>query len=202
MQKLKHPATLAALLTFVCVALGVALSWRALSAAAEQAAAVRLKSTQPELKQKGWDFWTIEIENLANELKEERARLAKVADALEQRSARLAAEEKEFGKRRAEIDGLRKKIAERVVEIQTEEAKNLRTLAATYTNLSPRAAVAILRQMDDGAVVKILSFMKADTVGPIFEEMTKAGGEELSRRAAALSDKLRLVNAAKTRGAS
>ena len=82
--------------------------------------------------------------------------------------------------------------------VAADELKNLRTLAQTYTNLSPRGAVAIVRELDDVTVVKILALMKPDVVGAIFEEMSKGGGPEapLARRAAALSEKLRLIKVA------
>jgi hypothetical protein len=56
--------------------------------------------------------------------------------------------------------------------------------------------------MDDGTVVKILSLMKSDSVAPIFEEMSRAAGADPSfaRRAATLSEKLRLVRTARTTG--
>jgi flagellar motility protein MotE (MotC chaperone) len=181
------------------VALGVGLSWRSLQTVLEQAAAAAHAKKEPtELTKKGWDFWTIEIENLSNELKEERVRLRKQADSLDQRAARLAAEEKEFAKLRADMDALRQQIAERVIEISADETKNIRSLAQTYTNLTPRAAVAIIRELDDTTVVKILSVMKPDVVGPIFEEMSKqAGDNSLARRAAVLSEKIRLIRASK-----
>jgi flagellar motility protein MotE (MotC chaperone) len=164
----------------------------------QAAAAAHAKKEPTELTKKGWDFWTIEIENLSNELKEERVRLRKQADSLDQRAARLAAEEKEFAKLRADMDALRQQIAERVIEISADETKNIRTLAQTYTNLTPRAAVAIIRELDDTTVVKILSVMKPDVVGPIFEEMSKQTGDNpLARRAATLSEKLRLMKANK-----
>jgi len=49
--------------------------------------------------------------------------------------------------------------------------------------------------MDDTTVVKILSLMKPDVVGPIFEEManTANGDGTLAQHAAVLSDKLRLM---------
>ncbi|MGH8021181.1 MAG: MotE family protein, partial [Opitutaceae bacterium] len=74
------------------------------------------------------------------------------------------------------------------------EQKNLKTLAATYTTLSPAAALAIFKEMDDETVVKILAFMKPDPVGLILEEMalTKDGEGTLAGRAADISNKLRL----------
>lgn len=104
---------------------------------------------------------------------------------------------------RGEIEGLRKEIAEKVIAIREDEAKNLRSLAQTYSNLTPRAAVAIIRELDDVTAVKILFLMKPDTVGPIFEEMSKTSGTDgspLARRAAILSEKLRLMKAGKSAG--
>ena len=152
-----------------------------------------------EGKEKGWDFWTIEIENLSNELKGERARLQKQSEGLNQRAARLADEEKELAKVRTEMETLRREIGQRVIEINADEAKNLRSLAQTYTSLTPRAVVAIFKEMDDVTVVKILALMKPDVIGPIFEEMSHTGGSDgtLARRAAVLSEKLRLMKSTK-----
>jgi flagellar motility protein MotE (MotC chaperone) len=152
-----------------------------------------------EKKTQGWDFWTVEIDNLASELKEEKARLKKQAEQLDQRAARLDAEQQELEKLRAADEATRKEINERVIAIAADEARNLRALAQTYTNLTPRAAVAIIREMDDVTVVKILSLMKPDVVAPIFEEMSRTPDKEglLARRAALLSEKLRLMKSNK-----
>jgi len=152
-----------------------------------------------EKKAQGWDFWTIEIDNLASELKEEKGRQRKEAEQLDQRAARLEAERQELEKLRANIENMRKEIGEKVIEIHADEMKNLRNLAQTYTNLTPRAAVAIIHEMDDNTVVKILSLMKPDVIAPIFEEMSKTSDKDglLARRVAILSEKLRLLKAAK-----
>jgi flagellar motility protein MotE (MotC chaperone) len=198
--KLQSPFLAAGFSFMLSVAVGVALSWRALGTLFQQAALAAQVAKEPsEMKKKGWDFWTIEIENLSNELKEERIRLKKQSEALDQRAARLAAEEKELAKLRADVEGVRKEIADKVVEISADEMKNIRSLSQTYANLSPRAAVAIIRELDDTTAVKILSLMKADVVGPIFEEMSKPVGNDatLAKRAALLSEKLRLMKANK-----
>jgi flagellar motility protein MotE (MotC chaperone) len=205
--KLLSPVSVSALSLLLSVGLGVALSWRALSDVIVAGAAAAAANPAPEvteLKQKGWDFWTIEIENLSNELKEERERLKKQAEQLDLRAARVASEEKEFAKLRADVEAMRKQIADKVYEIAADEAKNIRTLAQTYTTLTPRAAVAILKEMDDATAVKILSVMKPDVVGPIFEEMSRNAGTDtvLAKRAATLSEKLRLMKAAKATSSS
>ncbi len=167
--------------------------------AQQHAQVARSELARAEQKAQGWDFWTIEIENLANELKDEKARLAKQNDALDQRTARLAAERQELEKLRTELEATRTEIRQMVTEIGADEMKNVRALAQTYTNLSPRAAVAIFRELDDTTAVKILSLMKSDVVGPIMEEMTRTAGPDgvLARRAALLTEKLRVMKASK-----
>jgi flagellar motility protein MotE (MotC chaperone) len=199
--KLQNPFAVAGLGLVLSVALGVALSWRALSQILQKAATAQhaAKQAPDELKKKGWDFWTIEIENLSTELKEERVRQKKLGEALDQRAARLASEEKEFEKLRAEMETLRKEFGEKVIEIAADEMKNLRALAQTYSNIPAQAAVAIIRELDDTTAVKILSLMKPDVIGPIFEEMTKTTTADgsLAKRAAVLSEKLRLMKSSK-----
>lgn len=200
MSKLTNPMVAAAAGLLVSVALGVSLVWRALTpilaTAARPAAPAHAVPVETE---RGWDFWTIEIENLSTELRDERERLRLQAEQVEQRSARVEAEAKELARMRKEIEAVRAQIADRLIEIKEDEMKNLKTLSQTYTNLSPRAAVAILREMDDLTVVKILSLMKPDVVAPIFDEMGRAsaGDPELARRAAKISNQLRLLKATK-----
>lgn len=199
--KLQNPYAAAALGLAISVALGVGSSLRVLTPLLEKMSVPEAKQKDvTELKQKGWDFWTIEIDELSNELKGERAILRKRAELLDQRAERLAAEEKEFARLRAEVEAMRRDIGERIVAITADESKNLRTLAATYATLTPRAAVAIFKEMDDATAVKILSLMKIDVVGPIFEEMGRVSGTDtqLARRAAMLSDKIRAMKAAKS----
>lgn len=206
MSFLRNPIITAAAGLLLAIAIGVATFWRAGSAIVAREIELREKAAAAlPKKEKGWDFWTIEIENLSNELKEERARLRKQIELFDQREARMAAERKELATMRAEIEGLRKEIAEQVIQIRDDEAKNLRSLSQTYGNLTPRAAVAIIREMDDVTATKILFLMKPDIVGPIFEEMSKTTGTDgtpLSRRAAVLSEKIRLMKAKKAGGSS
>jgi flagellar motility protein MotE (MotC chaperone) len=183
------------------IAVGVGMTWRTMSTHVTRTIAVRALQNSSELKKRGWDFWTIEMENLATELREDRDRLKKVDADLTQRESRLEASQRELAKERAELKAIQTQISDRIVEISADEKINLKKLALTYSSLTARKAVALIREMDDSTAVKILSLMKPDTVGPIFEEMsqaTAADGTPLARRAAQLSDKLRLVKNDKT----
>jgi flagellar motility protein MotE (MotC chaperone) len=202
MKKLANPFIAAALGLVLGMGTGLFTFWRAAEVLLEHAARLvpHKDALAAEQRERGWNFWTIEIENLANELKGERERQRKQAEQLERRESQLAAETQELNKVRTEIEGLRQEIATKVIEINADEVKNIRALALTYTALTPRAAVAIIRELDDTIVVKILSVMKPEVVAPIFEEMSRAAGADTSqaRRAALLSDRLRLIKSTKT----
>jgi flagellar motility protein MotE (MotC chaperone) len=200
MSKLaSNPALVAILGILAGSAVGLGWFWQAASLMVQQAVEARPAPLVAEGKEHGWDFWTIEIDGLAAELKVEKARLRAQADGLNQRSARLDAEQAELAKVRAEIESMRTEINRKVIEITADELKNLKALSQTYSSLSPRAAVAIFKEMDDTTAVKILSLMKSDIVGPIFEEMARTQGPDgpLAKRAAILSEKLRLMKANK-----
>lgn len=197
--KLQSPLVGAAVGILLGTGVGIYSGARALMPLLERSVVPAEAKAPEELKHRGWDFWTIEIDNLSNALKEERAKLRKQTELLDQRSLRVAAEEKELAKVRAEIEKLRSEIAKQVIEIGVDESKNIRMLAQTYSTLTPRAVVAIFKEMDDTTVVKVLSLMKAESVGPIFEEMSKTAGPDgvSAKRVALLSEKLRLMKASK-----
>lgn len=201
MAKIKSPLAAMALSLVLSVAMGVFLCVQAAAPLLVTLAKARVVAAPAKVKD-GFDFWTIEMDNLSSDLKEERSKLRKQSDALDQREARIAAEEKELDRVRANIEALRKQIADKVTEVTADEVKNVRTLALTYTSLSPKAVVAIFKEMDDVTCVKILSQMKPDVVGPIFEEMSKGtdGDVPLARRAASLSERLRLLKSSKAPG--
>ncbi len=201
-SKLQSPAVVVALAIFTSVLVGAWAFQRTAAPLIEfaaAAAAAHVKAPPAELKEKGWDFWTIEIENLSTELKGERDRLRQQQDLLDRRAVQLANEAKELAKVRTEIEVVRKNISEKIVEISADEAKNIRTLALTYSNLTPRAAVAILRELDDNTAVKIFSLMKPEVVSPIFEEMSRTAGADglLAKRVAIFSEKMRQLKAAR-----
>ena len=192
--KILNPVTATIVAVFIGIAVG--LAWYQVKArpilsaiAPRPAAGAAAEAAQ---KEKGWDFWTIEVENLSGELKGEKERLRAEAEQLDLKAQRLASEEQELKKVRMNLESMRKEINDRVVEISADESKNLRTLSQMYSNLTPKAAVAIIQEMDDTTAIKILSLMKPDIVGPIFETMAQNGQTD-ARRAAALSDRLRLL---------
>lgn len=157
--------------------------------------AARAKAVEANKPEAPWGFWTLEIENLAAELKDQRAVLKKTEEELKLRAERLNAERQELSKQREQLEAMRTDIASRVVTIQADEVKNLKSLVATYSNLTPKATLTLFKEMDDVMVVKLLSLMKTDVTTPLFEEMSKQAATDpvVARRVANLTEKLRLL---------
>ncbi len=201
MNKLaSNPIVIVALGLLLGVGSGVGYFMKVAGPLIQHAREARLKAVKSNKPDAPWDFWTIDIENLASELKDEKAVLKKREEELNARDVRLATEQAELTKQRKELEALRGEISSKMTEIQADETKNLKNLAATYSTLTPKACLAIFKEMEDPTVVKLLSIMKPDVVGPLFEEMGKQADTDpaFAKRAAALSEKLRLIKAAKT----
>ncbi len=144
-----------------------------------------------------WNFDSRAVDKLVSHLEEETNNLKAREESVLKMEARLESEMAELDRIQKQIEIQRNELSEFIVLIEKDERKNLKTLAATYSNLSPLAAVSIFGEMDDNLVVKILSQMKSDVVGPIFEQMvsTDSGQNDLQQRAALLSEQLRLHHA-------
>lgn len=192
---LRNSAIGALVALLLSVGVGLSVLWRTLDSLVVRTIRLRAEQTNVERKKLGWDFWTVEIENLSSELKDDLAGIKQREEALSQREAQITREERELAQARADLDAIQKQISDRVIQMSSDEKLNLKKLAATYSILQPAAAVAIIRELDDNTAVKILSLMKPDEVAPIFDQMSKSAGADgsLARRAALLSDKIRLL---------
>lgn len=198
MKLLANPIVVVLLGLLLGVGTSTGVVWTTAKPLVRQLASSLASESKPARPEPPWDFWTIEVESLARELKEQKAALKTREEGFAARETRLQAEQRELEKTRKQVEALRDEIASKMIEVQADEAKNLKTLAATYRNLSPKTAVAILREMDEMTVVKILSLMKTDELSALFEEMGKSADPALIKRAAQLSERIRLIKAARS----
>jgi chromosome segregation ATPase len=191
----------------IALVLGVALScatglswyWQAATLLVAQAHARRAVAVQAAKPDKPWDFWTPEMENLERELKESKAAVAQREAAVAAREQRLASDQQELATVRQQVETLRTEFSQHILEVQAQEMGNLKNLANTYSLLTPKAAVAILSQMDDITVAKLLSLMKPEIAAALLEEISRTPGDNNAnlKRAADLSQRLRLLVPAK-----
>jgi flagellar motility protein MotE (MotC chaperone) len=145
---------------------------------------------------KFWSFHANDVDALVADLNDQRVKLVQRQTELEKLAAHIESERQELEKTRSDIDAMRDEINAEIPQIQDSEKKNIKTLAQTYSDISPTAAVAILREMDETICAKLLSQMKPDKVAAILEEMsTEDKDETMVKRAARISDKLRLMQA-------
>jgi flagellar motility protein MotE (MotC chaperone) len=202
MNILTKPWFAAVLIVLLQPAVALFLVWKsapAIVATLTAAAAPVEEPMRPKEARAPWNMWTPEIEKIAAELKDARAALQEREQAVAMREARIAAEQTELARTRKEIELQRAEIGRLLTEISTDEMKNLKSLAQTYSGLTPKGAVAIFNEMDDTTVVKILALTKSDVVAAVFEEMAKDKSEKsnLAQRAAVLSERLRLMKSTK-----
>ncbi len=141
-----------------------------------------------------WGFASEYITQLERELHERIILLDSREEELNAYEARLGADRAEIEEIKNQVEMMREHLLEGVVKLEASETENLKRLAKTYATLTPDATVNIFRELDDSTVVKILFFMKSDTVGAVLQEMATANGgvADQVRRAAKISDMLRL----------
>jgi flagellar motility protein MotE (MotC chaperone) len=197
MKLLSNPLVFVALGLLLGVGTGVGVFWHEAKALAVAVRRQQAKAAEPVRPEKPWDFWTLEIENLASELKDHKASLAAREQAVTLREERLAADLRELAKTRQQIETLRAEVAGSMVEFNADETKNLKALAKTYSELTPKAAVGILQKMEETTAVKLLHLMKSDVVSAVLQEMGSSPDPEAAKRAAQLTERLRLVKAFK-----
>jgi len=153
---------------------------------------------------KNWDFWTLEIGALSEELVKERQALRDRAKDLDIWQKQLEAEKGELVRVREQVGAIRDEIDKAVVTLLEAEKPNLKALSKSYAIMKPPQAVAIFRKTNDDIIVKILSLMKPDMVASILSEMSadskdpkdpKGGPDETtgSARAARITEMLRLL---------
>ena len=145
----------------------------------------------PEQKVAGfWDRHNPETDQLLKEIQTEREYLTKKAAELRDLETRLAAERAEINQITQRVAQLQFEFDQTIIRIKEEEVPNLKKLARLYSTMSIEGASAIIRELDDLVVVKLMSFMKEDQSAPLLEAMAREG-ETQAKRAANIAEALR-----------
>lgn len=138
-----------------------------------------------------WTFHNPEFSQLVAELKAERDAVRARASQLDELEARLKVERQELNAVTQTVYQLRADLESTVTRVTEEESSNLRKLAKMYSTMSPEGASRILKEMEDDQIVKILALMRETESAPILESFGQ--GKDAARRAAAISNRLRLT---------
>jgi flagellar motility protein MotE (MotC chaperone) len=161
-----------------------------------KASARPVEHTEEEKVAGFWERHDPEVDQLLKEIKDEKAALEKRSAELRELETRLAAERAEINQITQRVAQLQFEFDQNLVRVKEEEIPNLKKLAKMYTAMSPEGASAIMRELDDLVVVKVMSFMKEDQSAPLLDAMAREG-ETQAKRAAAIAEALRKTIAEK-----
>ncbi|HTH47186.1 MAG TPA: hypothetical protein VMB21_06720 [Candidatus Limnocylindria bacterium] len=165
----------------------------------EKAKTIVKKHDAPNVPKLVWDPQNPEVEQLVKELREEKEALAKRESGLNELASRLQVERQEIDRVAQNVQRMQTDFEKSLTKVKGDEVGNLKKLAKMYSNMTPDGAAKIFRELDDDSVGKILLLMKEAEAAAMLEAMAKQGEPE-ARRAAALSERLRVSsNAAATK---
>ena len=125
-------------------------------------------------------------------MKEEKDTLALREQQLNELQTRLASEQQEISTVTQTVAQLQANFDRDVVAFGAQEMENVKRQARLIAAMSPEGAAALLKQMPDDDVVRLLFILKADVASAILDTMSKQG-EAAAKRAADLTVRLRQI---------
>lgn len=139
-----------------------------------------------------WRFRNPEFDDWVAQIQDEKQKLALREEQLNQWQTRLTTELQEISTVTQTVDQLQSQFDNDVVRFTAQQEDNVKRQAKLISAMSPDDAVAMMDQMPDGDVVRILFTMKADQASAILDAFTKMGPAQ-ARRAALITESLRQV---------
>lgn len=153
------------------------------------------KATTTELSANddpSWKFKNPEIEQWISEIKGEKEKLSLREQQLNEWQARLDAERQEISTVTTTVTNLQSDFDNNVIRFKAQEAENIKHEVKLIAAMSPAGAIAMLNEMSDDDVVKILFTMKTDIASAILDTMSKSGKAD-AKRAATFTERLHQV---------
>ncbi|MBM3880965.1 MAG: hypothetical protein FJ387_14805 [Verrucomicrobia bacterium] len=139
-----------------------------------------------------WSYRNPEVDSLIAELRSERTQLETRRLELQQWEARLRAERSEINTLTQIVHQLQLDLDSTFMQVQESEKTNLKRLAKVYTEMSPESVATIFEQIEDEAVLKILTTLREPEVAAILNAMAKEPAQ--TKRVALLCERLRALN--------
>ncbi len=166
----------------------------ATSADSRHGSASHAQEDLPPLE-KPWVNVTSEVNDLLRDLQHKKRLLDDREQAILEREGRFQAEKQELERLREEIARERREFERSILVLEKTEAENLQSMSALCSELSPRSALQLMRQLPLETAVKILRLLKNDVRTSIIEEMIKEGPTrpEAVAEAALWTEQLRLL---------
>ena len=149
-----------------------------------------------------WKFHNPEMDQWVAQLKDEREALTLRAQQLKEWEAQLNAQGKELSTVTRAVSNVQAAFDKRVVQFTEQEKENAKKQVKVIAGMTPDGAAAMLGEMSDPEVTKLLYAMKNDLAGGILDAISKQGPVQ-AKRAALLAQKLKdVMNAPATNNAN
>jgi len=142
-----------------------------------------------------WKFRNPDMDQWLSQIKSEREKLDLRQEQLDELQTRLDAEMQELSVATQTVSQLQDTFNNSVIRLNADEAQNLKHQTKLMSEMTPEGAIALLNEMPDDDAVRILFTMKDDVASLILDTWSK-GGEAQAKRAAQLTEKLRLITSA------
>ena len=139
-----------------------------------------------------WKFHNPDIDQWVSQIKDERDALAVREQQLKEWEARLAAESREISAVTQAVSRTQEAFDKRVLLFKDAEKDNAKKQLKVIADMTPDGAAAMLNEMPDDEVAKLLYVMKSDVSGAILDAMSKLGSTS-AKRAATLAQRLKDV---------
>lgn len=196
LKKLSSPwiASIIGVITYLAVTV---TTWQAATKNVTGATKAPTQYLENEAPETPWLVANPEVEALVKELRQQQQTLNEREKSLNELSQRLASERAELIQLTGIVHKMQKEFDQTVSKVSDDETVNLKKLAKTYAGMEADAASAVFKKMEDGAIVKIMMFMRENETGPILSAMAK-GTDEDAQRVADLTQRLRVAVVPKT----
>jgi len=139
-----------------------------------------------------WRFHNPEFNEWIAQFQNEKAGLDLRAQQLDEWQTRLNLELQEVSVATQTVAQLQSSFDQYVIRFKAQEADNVKHQAKLIAAMSPEGAVALLGQMSNNDVVRILFTMKPEEASLILDELSKMGVDQ-AKRAAQLTQRLHQV---------
>jgi flagellar motility protein MotE (MotC chaperone) len=139
-----------------------------------------------------WKFHNPEIDQWIAQIKDERDALAVREQQLKEWEAQLAAQSHEISVVTQAVSRTQADFDKRILLFTEQEKENLKKQLKVISAMSPEGITAMLNEMADDDVARLLYAMKPDMAGATLDAMSKLGGTS-AKRAAALTERIRDV---------
>lgn len=137
-----------------------------------------------------WRFHNPDIDQWVAQIKDERETMAMREQQLKDWESRLAAESREIAAVTQAVTRTQEEFDKRVLTFSTQQKDNVKKQLKVIADMTPEGAAAMMNEMPDDEVARLLYTLKPDIAAGILDAMSKPGGAP-AKRAATLTDRIK-----------